>query len=586
MYTTRPPPVRSHDPEDMIHTEEFYQNGTMSDYARGDGRHGMMDYMDVGHFRWFWPWGVRRSSTFDDMASGRQELPAAAAILAEDVLDQRLSSLQRKDATPMSTRTTDTPPRPCLLFTKLPLELRLKIWTLVLQTQCSGRWTYAKSSPAWRPDRTGAPFIDTALLRTCRAVYLETWALPMRLTRAALADGTPHDKPGEWANVVLGSDVLVPQVWQILLLSKAEMTMQHFRLEAGFIDMWVAALGKLKSAAAVCLADLVSEARERGKKLNEGVVAMLEEKQAVDDIVIRMNRMDWWSWTDVPPMPWPESLPGICVADVRGGKRPAMIWEEESGMDWEEERQQWFSKDTGMETDEEDDVGEAGHKPGDYNDLNLMLEDMSPAATLSDPEVETHIEGTESAPPDILPIPFSTEVAQHDYEDEQGGYFSDHSVSDSSSMQYVFDAAKLPNALNLEPFSTESWDKPHAYGVLSPQLRVTLMLETYGPKSLQLDEVLNQVKEWQLPMPLVRGQGSVRAGSGVEDTSRVLAWDGREIVEYHWLRDMSDEWEDATFLRMDGLKGFAEGVVVKMLTLRPNARDCGYHREGKGIGSK
>ncbi|KAJ4144435.1 hypothetical protein LMH87_003317 [Akanthomyces muscarius] len=515
MYMTRPPPVRSHQHSQLLQTEQFFQNGSLawrydSDDGDGDDGNGYDSdsapaYMDVGHFRWFWPWGVRRSSTFDTMPAGKQRLPVAALLTPSSISKQSGS----------------------LLLTRLPAELRRKIWTLVLRTQCSARWAYSRRSPAWRPDRTGAPFIDAALLQTCRAVHAETWDLPMRLTQAVLADGTPQDKPGEWAPVVLTAGVLVPHAWQVLLLRRAEVTMQHFRLEAGFLDMWVAALGKLKAAAAACVADLLSK---ETRTVNADVVRVLRERQPLEEIVVRMNRMDWWTWTSVPPAPWPESLPGPCVADT----------DEEA-------------------TEEED------------NDAESPDEGMMEDATVLD---ETSHGQVPDANHDASLDTFSDED-DVDGGDEQGGYFSDHTASDASSPVYIFDAATLPQSLCLVPFKTDSWDRGGAYGVLSPHLRVTLMLETFGPKSLQLDAALAEVKEWRLPMPLVHGgEGrDVRAGAAVEDgeAGRVLAWDGRPVEEYHWLRDMSDEVEEAAFLRMGELRATAEGVVVKMMTLVPRS---------------
>lgn len=560
MYMTRPPPVRSHQHSQLLQTEQFFQNGSLawrygSDDGDGDDGNGYDSdsapaYMDVGHFRWFWPWGVRRSSTFDTMPAGKQRLPVAALLTPSSVSKQPGS----------------------LLLTRLPAELRRKVWTLVLQTQCSARWAYSRRSPAWRPDRTGAPFIDAALLRTCRAVHAETWDLPMRLTQAVLADGTPQDKPGEWAPVVLTAGVLVPHAWQVLLLRRAEITMQHFRLEAGFLDMWVAALGKLKAAAASCVADLLSK---ETRTVNADVVRVLRERQPLEEIVVRMNRMDWWTWTSAPPAPWPESLPGPCVADVRDDdrrrrrKRRRLVEEERAAGAQRERRMRKYDVEdggyasSGLETDEE--ATEEQDSAAETFDDGIMAD-----ATVLD---ETSHSQLPDANHDASRDAFSD---GDDVDAEQGGYFSDHTASDASSTVYIFDAATLPQSLCLVPFKTDSWDRGGAYGVLSPQLRVTLMLETFGPKSLQLDAALAEVKVWRLPMPLVNGDGGdVRAGAAVEagdpPGTVVLAWDGRPVEEYHWLRDMSDEMEEAAFLRMGELRATAEGVVVKMMTLAPRS---------------
>ncbi|KAM3552812.1 hypothetical protein ARSEF4850_007211 [Beauveria asiatica] len=560
MFMIRPRPVRSHQPSQLLQTEQFFQNGSLAwRYDQDDDDEHEYDsdsdsapaYMDVGHFRWFWPWGVRRSSTFDTMPSGSQRLPVAALLPA--------SSL--------------TPQPSSLLLTRLPAELRLKIWRLVLQTRCSARWTYDARSPAWRPDRRGAPYIDAALLRTCKAVYAETWDLPMRLTRAVLADGSPADKPGEWAGVVLAPGVLVPHAWQVLLLREAEVTMQHFRLEAGFLEAWVTALGKLKAAAATCVADLVRERREGGGGgegggegvVNEEVVRLLGERQSLEEIVVRMNRMDWWTWTSTPPKPWPESLPGECVADVRGvGRQKSRATRRTMEEDvWEQERERWIRKDD----DEDADGGDASSRqPADEETIEQdiqshdarMLEDTTVTSEMSYGHVD-----------DPSPQSYGDDNEDNDL----GGYFSDHTASSTaSSAVYVFDAATLPSSLHLAPLATGLWDHSPSYGVLSPHLRVTLMLETFGPKSLQLDAALADAQTWRLPMPPVNHYHHHHHHPGHGQEGRVLAWDGRPVREYHWLRDVGgEEAEGAAFLRMPELRATAEGVVVKMMTLVPTS---------------
>lgn len=570
MYMTRPPPVRSHQHTQLLQTEHFFQNGSLAWRYEDDDRSSIGSgddenddgvnsedapaYMDVGHFRWFWPWGVRRSSTFDTMPAGKQRLPFAATLAPSSITPQ---------------------PPSCLLFRRLPPELRRTIFALALRTRCSARWTYSRRSPAWRPDRTGAPCIDAALLCTCRAAYAEAWDLPMRQTQAALADGTPRDKPGEWAPVVLSAGVLVPHAWQVLLLRRAEITCQHFRLEAGFLDLWVAALGKLKAAAAACVADLVAE---ETRPLNEDVLRVLREGQALEEMVVRMNRMDWWTWTSVPPPPWPETLPGECVADIRDAgrrknrqQRRRRRLEQREQEEREAEMEQWVNKDadeeyasSGMVTDESsEDVDMQSH---DGRSVDGDAEALS-ETSYNDVADSDHMSLSHES--------YEEEEIEPDQDDDEGGYFSDHTASDNSSTVYVFDAATLPTSLCLVPFETESWDRGAAYGVLSPHLRVTLMLETFGPKSLQLDAALAEVKTWRLPMPLMHdagGGGDIKAGAAVEETGgRVLAWDGKPVREYHWRRDMSDEMEEAPFLRMSELKATADGVVVKMMTLVPRS---------------
>ncbi|PMB71442.1 hypothetical protein BM221_001531 [Beauveria bassiana] len=293
--------------------------------------------------------------------------------------------------------------------------------------------------------------------------------------------------------------------------------------------------------------------------------------------------MDWWTWTSTPPKPWPESLPGECVADVRGvGRRKSRATRRTRGEEeWEEQRERWIRKDDG----EDGDGGDApsGQQTDEEtieqdiqsHDRGIVLEDTTVTSELS----YGHVDDPSS------PQPYEDDDEEDDDEedddeedddddDDLGGYFSDHTASSTaSSAVYVFDAATLPSSLHLAPLATGLWDRNPSYGVLSPHLRITLMLETFGPKSLQLDAALADAQTWRLPMPpVVHHHHNPGHGEEEEEGGWVLAWDGRPVREYHWLRDVGgEEAEGAAFLRMPELRATAEGVVVKMMTLVPRS---------------
>jgi hypothetical protein len=64
------------------------------------------------------------------------------------------------------------------LFNKLPGEIRNIIFDLVLSLQ-DGE-SYPRNTFYYRPDHHCNEFIDHALLRTCRRIYLETYNIPLR----------------------------------------------------------------------------------------------------------------------------------------------------------------------------------------------------------------------------------------------------------------------------------------------------------------------------------------------------------------------------------------------------------------------
>lgn len=63
------------------------------------------------------------------------------------------------------------------LFNKIPPEIRNHIFAYVLAEQDSAE-AIPESSYIYRPEYTCYRYIDTALLRTCRKIWLETYALP------------------------------------------------------------------------------------------------------------------------------------------------------------------------------------------------------------------------------------------------------------------------------------------------------------------------------------------------------------------------------------------------------------------------
>jgi hypothetical protein len=63
------------------------------------------------------------------------------------------------------------------LFNKIPPEIRNYIFAYVLAEQ-DGATSIPEYCYWYRPDYTRYRYIDTALLRTCRKIWLETYALP------------------------------------------------------------------------------------------------------------------------------------------------------------------------------------------------------------------------------------------------------------------------------------------------------------------------------------------------------------------------------------------------------------------------
>ena len=67
------------------------------------------------------------------------------------------------------------------LFTHIPPEIRNYIFKFVLTAHDDQTRPYKKGALYYRPDHRYAQKIDTALLLTCRRIYLETEAIPASL---------------------------------------------------------------------------------------------------------------------------------------------------------------------------------------------------------------------------------------------------------------------------------------------------------------------------------------------------------------------------------------------------------------------
>ena len=67
----------------------------------------------------------------------------------------------------------------CLLFNKLPYELRTSIWKFSLVAYDNKEWPYQEDHFSTRPGYRYPSLISTTLLQTCRRIYLEAYMLPV-----------------------------------------------------------------------------------------------------------------------------------------------------------------------------------------------------------------------------------------------------------------------------------------------------------------------------------------------------------------------------------------------------------------------
>ncbi|KAH7079995.1 hypothetical protein BKA63DRAFT_463978 [Paraphoma chrysanthemicola] len=115
----------------------------------------------------------------------------------------------------------------CPLFFTLPKELRDIVFEYAL-TDCKSHSieTLALRNPGRlriRPSKTSTNDIAVNLLRTCRAVYLETWTLPLSLNPYIIYDLHAPNRLG------VQLDNLLP--WQIALIQSLDITLPQVALE-------------------------------------------------------------------------------------------------------------------------------------------------------------------------------------------------------------------------------------------------------------------------------------------------------------------------------------------------------------------
>lgn len=196
---------------------------------------------------------------------------------------------------------------------RLPRELRDRIWSLALSTYCDEEKPYPRKIQVWRPDLTGPRRLDTALLETCRAVYMETWDRPIRQTTLVIHEGSEedrpppglgriHTRPSEWS-------FFLP-AWQLLLLRHVDLTFQQIAMTAGRsgIEDWIARVTDAKRGARRIMRRIAPMVDEKNGKAGHSPVAvnfvenvlLPAANRGLKSLIVRVNRMDWWTWTDEP----------------------------------------------------------------------------------------------------------------------------------------------------------------------------------------------------------------------------------------------------------------------------------------------
>ncbi|CAG9952703.1 unnamed protein product [Clonostachys rosea f. rosea IK726] len=190
---------------------------------------------------------------------------------------------------------------------RLSPEIRVRIYDLALQTVCDQDRAFGDRNLFKRPNLTGPRRIYTALSRTCRAVYAETWALPLINTSLVIHEGSDEDRPPNRPHSVMSSNqrLFYLQAWQLLLVGGVDMTFQQIRLENGGIEEWLRRLHHARGHAREIMRHVASEKYPGSQSIKDFVENSLIGVR-IRALTVRVNRRDWWNWTNDPSTNSPE----------------------------------------------------------------------------------------------------------------------------------------------------------------------------------------------------------------------------------------------------------------------------------------
>ena len=194
------------------------------------------------------------------------------------------------------------------LFNRLPAEIRDLVWQYALLVYSDPINSYHETQRYCRPGQDGIPRIALDLLLTCRAIYCETFELPLRLNALTYYDGDPKDLRPKF---LLGFDALEKLApWQLAILNTVDLRLQQCKLEndsLGVVANWLRKTDELKRRS--------PEHRPSGAMNVDSINDTAPEN--ITHLIIRLGRTDWWTWEH------PASFPPV---DQQLALDPALGW--------------------------------------------------------------------------------------------------------------------------------------------------------------------------------------------------------------------------------------------------------------------
>lgn len=189
------------------------------------------------------------------------------------------------------------PQTECLLFTKLPAEVRALIFSYALTDypDPTSERKYTETTCYTRPNYFAPRKSDTALLQTCRAVYVESWFLPFQLREQVHWLAEKSRCPPEYS----------PAKWQ----------RQQNAIRSKSLYMLRNGNGKPEIKCMRVFAQMY--------KLEQGQLAKLLQQYDFDprQLILTIRHADWWNWEVDRPLyfdgGWIEKVGQQLPASVR-----------------------------------------------------------------------------------------------------------------------------------------------------------------------------------------------------------------------------------------------------------------------------
>ena len=166
-----------------------------------------------------------------------------AARIREQVESRRVIKPRDNNQAPLALAFLDapshvTPQSHSPLFNTLLPEIREVIYHYVFEQYEDTRFPYDPSKRWVRPSRSAKLRVAIELLLTCRAVYVESFHMPVACNALHLFDGAPPDNP---TNTQLHTsvysanlwDALRVKSWQFAAVTRVDLTCQQHMLEGG-----------------------------------------------------------------------------------------------------------------------------------------------------------------------------------------------------------------------------------------------------------------------------------------------------------------------------------------------------------------